>query len=287
LFHSGYLTIDSKTTTEIIENNEVTKVPAFTFKIPNKEVRLEYQASIFEDAFQPEPEYLSNLTKDLPSALLNRNSEMVSNLLHDLLTSISYYQHPAPKQDSTSAQLSLSDQSVTSAQLWEADHPITSSQLAISEYPATSPQPAGFYNITKSEKYYHAILHGAFHASGLEVHSEGSGANGRTDMVLFLNDNVRVVIELKYCIPSLITCEPDKEHMLSKNVKTLSLSETDKFGVNIEPVTKEFSVALNRAQNQIICLDYAGPYRAAGCSVICMALAIRNRDEVAVRFFEY
>ncbi|MDR1038159.1 MAG: AAA family ATPase, partial [Deltaproteobacteria bacterium] len=35
LFHSGYLTIDSKTTTEIIENNEVTKVPAFTFKIPN------------------------------------------------------------------------------------------------------------------------------------------------------------------------------------------------------------------------------------------------------------
>jgi hypothetical protein len=281
------LTIDSKTTTEIIENNEVTKVPAFTFKIPNKEVRMEYEASIFDDAFQPEPEYLSNLTKVLPSALLNRNSEMVSGLLHDLLTSISYYQHPSTKQDSISAELSISEQSVTSAKLWEPDHPITSAQLSISEYPATSPQPTGFYNTTKSEKYYHAILHGAFHASWLEVHSEGSGANGRTDMVLFLNDKVRVVIELKCCLSNSITCKTDKEHMLSKIFKKSSLSKSDMTKANNERATKEFSATLDRGQSQIISLDYAGPYRAAGCSVICMALAIRNRDEVAVRFFEY
>jgi hypothetical protein len=287
LFHSGYLTIERETTIQVTKNNEVNEIPAFTFKIPNTEVQLQFEASIFNDAFAPKPQYLSNLTKFLPAALLNKNSKEVSSLLHDLLTSISYYQHHSTKHNSISAELSLSDQSATSAKLLESDRPISSAQLLIHEHSATSLQPAGFYDITNTEKYYHAILHGAFHASGLEVHSEGTSANGRTDMVLFLNDNVRVVIELKYCIPSLITCEADKEHMLSKNVKTLSLTETDKFGVNIEPATKEFSVALNRGQNQIICLDYAGPYRAAGCSVICMALAIRNRDEVAVLFFEY
>jgi hypothetical protein len=283
LFHSGYLTIDRETTIQVTKNNEVKEIPAFTFKIPNIEVQLQFEASIFNDAFAPKPQYLSNLTKSLPSALLNKNSQEVSSLLHDLLTSISYYQHPSTKKDSISAEPSLSDQSVTSAQLWETDHPITSAQLSIPEHSVTSRQLTGFYDITNTEKYYHAILHGAFHASGLEVHSEGTSANGRTDMVLFLNGKIRIVIEMKYCISDIIIPEANSKHMLSENDKTIYQNETNMNMVN----RKEVSAALDRGQAQIISLDYAGPYRASGCSVICMALAISNRDEVAVRFFEY
>jgi hypothetical protein len=244
---------------------------------------LQFEASIFNDAFAPKPQYLSNLTKSLPAALLNKNSKEVSSLLHDLLTSISYYQHPSNKQNSKSAELSLSNQSATSAKLFEPDRPITSAQLLIPEHSATSPQTAGFYDITNTEKYYHAILHGAFHASGFEVHSEGTSANGRTDMVLFLNDKVRIVIEIKYCISEMIIPEANRKHMFSENDKIISQNETSKNMVD----KNELSAALDRGQAQIISLDYAGPYRASGCSVICMALAIRNRDEVAVRFFEY
>jgi hypothetical protein len=287
LFHSGYLTIEHKTTILNTENNKVTEIPAFTFKIPNTEVRLQFEASIFNDAFKPKPQYLSNLTKCLPSALVNKNSQEVSRLLHDLLTSISYYQHPSTKQDSISSEISLSEQSVTSAQLCEHDHPITSSQLSIHGHSASSQKPAGFFDITNTEKYYHAILHGAFHASGFEVHSEGTSANGRTDIVLFLNNKIRIVIELKYCISDLTTRETDTMHMFSENGKTISHSETNMNRAYIERATKELSAALDRGQNQITDLDYAGPYRAAGCAVICMALAIRNHDEVAVRFFEY
>jgi hypothetical protein len=47
------------------------------------------------------------------------------------------------------------------------------------------------------------------------------------------------------------------------------------------------SAALDRAEKQMRDKDYAGPYRAAGCTVTCVAVALRNHNQVAVRFFDY
>jgi hypothetical protein len=279
LFHSGYLTIDTETTVKKIEKipgpepgqdiiSEV-EVEAYTFRLPNKEVRSNFKESIFQDAFKPTHDNLSNLTKILPAALLEKDSAKVSSLLHNLLTSISYHQHPATKQLPGSAQLSASEQTATSAQLTESEQAATSAQLASSD------------SFTKSEQHCHAVLHGSFLAAGLEVYGEGSGANGRSDIVVYLKDKVRVVIELKYCFPTNTSCERAKEPMTS------NLKNDDTNCADSDQAQKELSSALDRGQKQIIKLDYAGPYRAAGCVVICMALAIRNRDEVDVRFFEY
>jgi hypothetical protein len=291
LFHSGYLTISGKTTVkkiEIIQGTEMgqkvkseVEVEAFTFKTPNKELRSNFKESIFKDAFKPKQHNLSNLTKYLPAALLEKDSSKVSSLLHDLLTSISYHQHPTTKRLLTSAQLSASEQTATPAQLSVSELTVSSAQLSASELTASSAQLALSDNFTKSEQHYHAIIHGAFLVSGMEVYSEGSGANGRSEMVVYLKDKVRVVIEVKYCVPTSTSCET------AMNRNTCNLKRDADNSSNSERSEKELSSALNRGQNQIIKLDYAGPYRASGCVVICMALAIRNRDEVDVRFFEY
>ncbi|MDR1038647.1 MAG: PD-(D/E)XK nuclease domain-containing protein [Deltaproteobacteria bacterium] len=115
-----------------------------------------------------------------------------------------------------------------------------------------------------SEQHYHAVLHSSLLAAGLEVHSQESGARGRSDIAVFLNDKIRIVIELKYC---------------KSNKKIVTAADEERSN-------KELTVALNKAQKTIRDKDYAGPFRAARCVVICMAFAIRGRDEVAVRFFE-
>ncbi|MDR1079384.1 MAG: PD-(D/E)XK nuclease domain-containing protein [Deltaproteobacteria bacterium] len=131
------------------------------------------------------------------------------------------------------------------------------------------------HNSTKTEKYYLAILHASFFAAGFEVHSEGTCAHGRNDITLFLNNNVRVVIELKYCRPA-------KSIKMDSNTVNPDKAHTDS---NI--AAKEISVALDRAEKQIRKQDYAGPYRSANCKVLCLALALRGRDQVGVRFFDY
>ncbi|MDR1081293.1 MAG: ATP-binding protein [Deltaproteobacteria bacterium] len=225
LFHSGYLTIDRKISNNIRSEGRTKVVKTFTFRTPNWEVEQNFRASLFKDAFAPEESYLSALTELLPEALLEKNSENVSDLLHDLLSSISFGQHASSGQR------------------------------------------------IFSEKYYHSIIHASLLAAGFEVYSQGSGAHGMSDITLFLTDRVRVVIELKYC-------------SADSDVSDYYSSQAGKAQSENERSAKEFTAALDRAEKQIIANDYAGPYRANRCEVICMALALRGRDEVKVRFLD-
>jgi hypothetical protein len=239
LFHSGYLTIKDKTTMIKKVYGKDKKVPAFTFRFPNEEVMLDYQDVVFNDVFRPNPDYISNLTMYLPDALIQKDSDKVVELLHDLLSSISFMQHP------------------------------TSEELRESELPSFSKDH------TRTEKYYHAIFHGSFLSAGFEVHSQGSGGHGLSDITLFLNNRFRIVIELKYCN---ITKNFDKDP---------NVSNADWTRLENERIATELSATLDKAEKQVRERDYAGPYRAAGCKVTCVALVISDRDKVAVRFFEY
>ncbi|MDR1041140.1 MAG: ATP-binding protein [Deltaproteobacteria bacterium] len=120
-----------------------------------------------------------------------------------------------------------------------------------------------YYQHESSESRYHSILHAAFLFAGLEVLSEVTGSDGRSDMTVFLKDMIRVVIELKYI----------------KTDKTRDKSDEGRGEL-------ELASALDDAENQIRANDYAGPHRTAGCKVICLALAIRSRNEVEARFFD-
>jgi hypothetical protein len=115
-----------------------------------------------------------------------------------------------------------------------------------------------------SEKHYHAVLQSAFIAVGLEVLGQTpSSAHGKSDMTVLFDGKIRVVIEVKYC-------KSDKKQ-----------GKVDKVGGE-----NELSAALDKAEEQIRSKDYAAPFRVAGCKVIGVALAVRGRDEVAVRFIE-
>ncbi|MDR1041405.1 MAG: ATP-binding protein [Deltaproteobacteria bacterium] len=120
-----------------------------------------------------------------------------------------------------------------------------------------------YFQKESSEKRFHSMLHMAFLASGLEILSEVPTGDGRSDMVVLLDDKVRVVIELKYL---RVDGDSDKD--------------------DDARAAKELVTALDEAENQILIEDYIAPHRAAGCHVICLALAIRGKDEVAARFFD-
>ncbi|MDR1081447.1 MAG: ATP-binding protein [Deltaproteobacteria bacterium] len=247
LFHSGYLTIDRQRVMMTKSNGFEMTDDVLSFRFPNREVAIAYNKTIFKDVFKPNRNYLSNMTKELPNALAQKDSDAVEKLLRNLLTSISYLEHP------TASQLAPYE---TFAESWQNP---ASEKYAVSEEP------------NSTERYYHAILHGSFLSAGFDVHSQGAGAHGRNDIALFLNDKFRVVIELKYCALRMLTDKGGKSGNESKMKERL------------EKVIEE---ALDRAENQMRRKDYAGPYRAAGCRVTCMAVAIWDRDKVAVRFLE-
>ncbi|MDR1038734.1 MAG: ATP-binding protein [Deltaproteobacteria bacterium] len=209
LFHSGYLTIDSRTRKEVTVQGITFEDEAFTFRTPNREVDLNYKTFCFEQIFCRSDAYLSDFAKKIPNALQNKDSEETVSLLHDLLAGITYDQH----------------------------------------------EP--------SKSRYHSIIHAAFLVAGLEVLSEATGSDGRSYMTVFLKDMIRVVIELKYL----------------KSDKTKAKG-------NEGGEAQEFAAALDDAEKQIKVNDYARPHRAAGCKVICLALAICGRNRVAARLFE-
>ncbi|MDR1080532.1 MAG: PD-(D/E)XK nuclease domain-containing protein [Deltaproteobacteria bacterium] len=132
-----------------------------------------------------------------------------------------------------------------------------------------------------SEKAYHAILHASLLSAGFHVISEASGGEGRSDITLFLNDGVCIVIELKY-VPSTRTPNIALKKNDGKDRAEKKRSEKAKEKRRV----KELSAALDSAEKQVRDKDYAGPYRATQHKVICMAMAIRHRTEVAVRFFD-
>ncbi|MDR1082238.1 MAG: PD-(D/E)XK nuclease domain-containing protein [Deltaproteobacteria bacterium] len=225
------MTIDSKTTRTITKIFEEPQEEAFTFRIPNMEEAINYEFSILRDIFKPAQQYLSNLSMSFPDALLNRNSVEVVRMLHDLLVSMSFHQHPSGHEDSPD-------------------------------------------RIFESEKIYHGLLHVSFLSAGFNVMSEASGGEGRSDITLFLLDKTCVVIELKYCAPS------------SRHLDASDGGDQEKQLVEETRKEKDLTTALNSAEEQMRKKDYAGPYRATGHKVICMALAIRARTEVAVRFVD-
>ncbi|MDR1036924.1 MAG: AAA family ATPase [Deltaproteobacteria bacterium] len=208
LFNSGYLTIDAPVTIEELENGKLVKKSGYSFKIPNTEVRQDFEFNLFLYAFDPKNNFFGLFAKELPKALIQNDSSKTALLLHNLLSEISSEQH----------------------------------------------EP--------SEKHYHAVMQAAFIATGLEVLGQTpSSSDGKSDMSVFLND-IRFVMEVKYC-------KADKKDSDDR-----------------EKADKALESALDTAADQIRSKDYAAPFRAAGMTTTGVAIAVRGRNEVAVRFFE-
>jgi hypothetical protein len=170
------------------------------------------------------------MPKNLPIALLNRDSEEVVRIIHDLLVSISFHQHPHRRHGARNPSF-------------------------------------------ESERVYHVILHASFLSAVLNVTSEAFGGEERTDITIFVNDDMCVVIELKCCTQSRISHDAEQTAIEKKCPE----DQIRNF---------EISAALDSAEDQMRKKDYAGPYWATRHKVICMALAIRGRSDVAVRFID-
>jgi hypothetical protein len=118
------------------------------------------------------------------------------------------------------------------------------------------------------------ILHASLLSAGFRILSEPSSGEGRSDITLFLRNDVCVVIELKYSFR--------RKTGKKSSGGTSAARKLTKQKAN----DKELSAALDIAEEQIRAKDYAGPYRAARWEVICLAVAIRGRTQVAARFVD-
>jgi hypothetical protein len=116
---------------------------------------------------------------------------------------------------------------------------------------------------TADEKYYHSLFHAAFVGAGIEVLSETGSSDGQADISLFLENKIRMVIELKYRRAEYSADE----------------GESKRSG-------RALSSALDDAENAIITKDYPGPFRTNAKKIISLALAVRGRHEVAARFLD-
>jgi hypothetical protein len=239
LFHSGYLTIDGNTTITTIKNLKKFDEDAFTFKTPNKEISFNSKVSIIKSFFKIKDRNLADLTKNLPIALLNKNSDEIVRMVHNLLISLSFPQHQAYLQDAHSRNLD-------------------------------------------SEHIFHAILYVSLLSAGFNVLGETSRGKGRSDITLFLQNNVCVVIELKYCTSS----ELYRRCVVNTNHKKNRAYKKAKEKARKMRREKELSASLDSAEDQMRNNDSIGSYRATQHTVICMALAIRGHTEVAVRFVD-
>jgi hypothetical protein len=235
LFHSGYLTIDKVIKIPRLAKNSLVHEDAYTFTTPNSEVDLYLKADIFKDIFKREDKYVSDLSENLPAALLQKNHEEVIRMFHNLFVSISHHQHLTAKQ---------------------------------------TEQPDAPAKRSDAEKFYHMILHSSLLSAGFRILSEASGGEGRSDITLFLRNDVCVVIELKYSYPL-----KKGKQAAGGTGETRNLSKR-------KAKEKELSASLDIAEEQIRVKDYAGPYRAARWEVICLAVAIRGRTQVAARFVD-
>jgi hypothetical protein len=112
-----------------------------------------------------------------------------------------------------------------------------------------------------SERHYHAVLQSAVIATGLKTIGQTSGSQGKSDITTTVK-NICFVIEVKYCKTN------------KKDVKDRDRAK------------KELARALGKAVNQIREKDYAAPFRLTEKNIVGVAIAVRGRDEVAVRFIE-
>jgi hypothetical protein len=114
--------------------------------------------------------------------------------------------------------------------------------------------------IIQGEFFYHGLIQMAFLAAGLKPLGEIAGADGRSDIILFLNDNQRAVIEIKY--------------------------RRDKGQVSEAVILETINQGLDEACQSIIEKDYLGPHRLAAEEIIALGLVVYGRNKVGVRFLE-
>ncbi|MDR1037370.1 MAG: AAA family ATPase [Deltaproteobacteria bacterium] len=113
----------------------------------------------------------------------------------------------------------------------------------------------------RSKKNYHAVIQGAFIAAGIEVIDQTHSLLWKSGMAKFLKKSP-VGIEVR-CVKT------DKKDAESK-----------------DHVKKGLAAALEKAADQIRLKYYAAPFRVAGKKITGLAIAVRGRDRVVVRFIE-
>ncbi|MDR1164887.1 MAG: ATP-binding protein [Deltaproteobacteria bacterium] len=169
LFQTGYLTIDTITRTR--------KKSIFSFKIPNEEIRPEFETLFRNNLF----------------ALLNKD----------------------PNEDG-----------ITLKKILDSGDASKISELITSLY---SSLPAIHHR--SEESFYHSLLYsycwGILEFAPL---SEQPGGNGTPDIILFFNDGLYVVIELKYQKPEIsknVETDPEKLKKILENLATLGLKSIE------------------------------------------------------------
>ncbi|MDR1037784.1 MAG: AAA family ATPase [Deltaproteobacteria bacterium] len=238
LFHSGYLTVNSRTLLNRTANGKSETIDALTFRFPTEEVSSTYHGTVFNDVFWPEDTCLRNIQWILPNAIEQKDSGEVAQLLCHIFFSISKNEIRFDKRHVTSAHLSTCDQS------------------------------------DNAEQYCRGVLCGCLRSAGFHAWRGGDSWPDSDNIVLSLNDKFRAVILMKYCHPDILA---DQE----ANVGNSGVESACSSGS-----AGEMSLALDIVERQMRETDCAGPHRAAGCSVTCMAVAFRDSYQVEVRFFD-
>jgi hypothetical protein len=92
LFHSGYLTLDQRTSppVETSNNNEDT----YSFRLPNYEVSSYYYSDCFQVIFNFEPIELQNRAEKLTTAIKTRNAKDCEDVFSSSFSTITYHQRP-------------------------------------------------------------------------------------------------------------------------------------------------------------------------------------------------
>jgi hypothetical protein len=135
-----------------------------------------------------------------------------------------------------------------------------------------------FHQHISEERYYHSLIHVALVAMGFEVKDEVPGSVGRSDITIFLPDNDRLIMEVKYRkeIESEAKVEPEPEQKPEPKPEPKPKDQIK--------VDKELLNGIKEAKGAIINKDYSGPFRLNARRIILIALAVYGRDDVMVEF---
>jgi hypothetical protein len=125
---------------------------------------------------------------------------------------------------------------------------------------------SGIVNIRfrQDESHYRSVFQAVFVAAGLEARGEPCGFWSDADIPFYIDGKVRVVFEVKHVDVN---------------------AEGDKGGDDDEGrAARELVSALEHAENAIRDKNSVGSFSFSASETICLALAVRGRDEVAARF---
>jgi hypothetical protein len=75
------------------KNKKIIKKKGYSFKIPNTEVREDFEFNLFLYAFDPLDHFFGNFATELPVALLKNDPQKTALHLHNLLSAIASEQH--------------------------------------------------------------------------------------------------------------------------------------------------------------------------------------------------